>query len=124
MLKLNLTTAESLIFENREVQKILPVGMFSYFEQWRISKQVPALRQMGKKLILDFLDQLEDEHVDLLEGFFEDRIYLEKTNYRIIENYKISLKDMEICEILNKINSFPNFLTWRDQEYLHITFWR
>ncbi len=124
MLKLNLTTAEHLIFENRDVQKILPISMFSYFEQWRVSRQIPALRQIGKRSVLDFLDCLKDEHVALLEDFFKDRIYLEKTNYRIIENYKISLKEIEICEFLNKIKSFPNYSTWRDNDYLYISFWR
>ena len=85
---------------------------------------MPVLRQIGKKSKIDFLDALEDKHVDLLEGYFKDRIYLEKTNCRFIENYKISLKEDEICDILNKINSFPNFCTWRDQNYLHISFWR
>jgi hypothetical protein len=30
----------------------------------------------------------------------------------------------EICEFLNKIKSFPNYSTWRDKNYLYISFWR
>lgn len=124
MLYLNLSTAEELVFEHRDVQKLLPIHMFSYFEQWRLGKQVPMLRQMGKKAILDFLDQLEDEHVSILEEHFGDRISVEKTNYRTVENLKIPLSESHICGMLCEVAKLPYFSTWRDKEHLYISFWR
>ncbi len=120
---LNFSTAEDLIFENREVQNLLPIHMFSYFEQWRLGKQVPMLRQVGKRAILDFLDQLEEEHVQILESYFGERIVLERLNYRTVENYKVPLSDPKLCEHLCEI-SFPYFSTWRDNEHLYISHWR
>jgi len=124
MLYLNLTTAENLIFENKDVQKLLPIHMFSYFEQWRLGRRIPMLRQMGKMAIVDFLDQLNDEHISILESHFSERIFLERLNYRTVENYKISLSEKQICEELCNIISLPYFSTWRDAEYLYISFWR
>ena len=107
MQKLNLQTVENLIFENKDVQKLLPAHMSNYFEQWRMAKQIPVLRQMGKKAMIDFLAQLDDEHVLLLENYFNDRIFVERLNYRSVENYKIPLTEKDICEELCQINSFP-----------------
>jgi len=124
MQKLNLQTVENLIFENKDVQKLLPAHMSNYFEQWRMAKQIPVLRQMGKKAMIDFLAQLDDEHVLLLENYFNDRIFVERLNYRSVENYKIPLTEKDICEELCQINSFPYFSLWRDNEHLYISFWR
>lgn len=124
MLKLNLSTAEELIFQNREVQNLLPGHMSHYFEQWRLGKQIPMLRQTGKRAVLDFLDQLDDEHVLILEGHFGEKIVLERLNYRTVENYKMPLSDSHICEELCGQENFPYFSTWRDKEHLYISFWR
>ena len=120
---LNFSTAEELIFENREVQNLLPTHMFSYFEQWRLGKQVPMLRQVGKRAILDFLDQLDEDHVQILEGYFCERIILEKLNYRTVENYKVLLSDPDLCEHLCWVN-FPYLSVWRDDKYLYVSHWR
>ncbi len=124
MLYLNLSTAETLIFENKEIQNFLPIHMFSYFEQWRMGKRIPMLRQMAKRALVDFLDQLNDEHISILEEHFSERIFLERLNYRTVENYKIPLSEKQICEELCNIMTLPYFSTWRDAEYLYVSFWR
>jgi len=123
MKRLNFSTAEELVFQDTEVQKLLPPYMFSYFEQWRLGFRVPMLRQMAKQAILDFLDQLNDEHVQILEKHFGEQLVVEKLNYRSVENYKIPLSETKICEALCEIE-FQYFSTWRDAEYLYISFWR
>lgn len=123
MKRLNFSTAEELVFQDTEVQKLLPPYMFSYFEQWRLGFRVPMLRQMAKQAILDFLDQLNDEHIQILEKHFGEQLVVEKLNYRSVENYKIPLSETKICEALCEIE-FQYFSTWRDAEYLYISFWR
>ena len=118
---LNFSTVEKMIFQDQEVQKILPASMFNYFEQWKLGFRVPALRQISKQAALDFLNQLTEEHVKILEEYFGESLVLEKLNYKSVENLKIPLD--EICDALCGIE-FQHFSTWRDDEYFYISFWR
>jgi len=104
---------------------MLPPSYFSIFEQWRIAKRLPMLGGIGKQAVLDLLNSLTDEDVQALELYFGDKIFVQKLNYSIARNLKIPLAESaEICNKLCEINDFNYFTTWRDDEYLYISFWR
>ena len=124
MLYLNFQNVEELIFHDRTVQGMLPTHMFSLFEQWRLAKQLPMLRSMGKQSLLDFLNGLTDDDVDILEDYFDEKIVVEKLNYSVVKSLKIPLKESNICHDLCEILGFGYFSTWRDAEHLYVTFWR
>lgn len=124
MLKLNFSNIEELIFYDTEVQKLLNPELFSVFEQWRLSKRVPYLDPIGKQALLDFLNNISDDDIMVLENYFQKKIIIEKFNYKIIKNIKISLEKNDICNELCKIEGLPYYSTFRDQDNLYITFWR
>jgi hypothetical protein len=124
MLYLNFSTAEELVFEDAKAQAVLPPHTFSMFEQWRLARRIPFLRDMGKQAVLDLLNNLTDEDVAALEGHFGEKIVVERLNYSVAVNYKVPLADANVCEALCDISGFGYFGTWRDDEYLYITFWR
>lgn len=121
---LNFMNVEELIFQNDEIKHLLPSYYWSFFDQWRLGKQLPMLRQVGKAAVLDFLNQLKDEDIEKLEEYFEERIVVEKLNYSAVFNVKIPLSETEICQKLCGIEGFNYFSTWRDESYLYISFWR
>jgi 2-iminoacetate synthase ThiH len=122
MLKLNWTNVEELIFYDSDVQNLLPVHMFSIFEQWRLAKRVPFLRELGKQALLDFLNQLSESDIEVLESYFKKKIFVEKINYSISLDLKIPLSN--ICDELCHIEGFNYTSTFRDEEYLYLTLWR
>jgi hypothetical protein len=125
MKKLNFSTVENLIFYDQKAQAVLPPYMLSYVEQWKIAKRIPALSQMGKQSMLNFLNNLKEDHVDSLEEYFGERVVVESMNYQIVENIKIPLAESEeVCRILCDTEGFNYFATWRDADYLYISFWR
>lgn len=125
MLLLNFANIEKLIFQDRDIQNILPPNMFSYFEQWRMGKQMPFLRQIGKSAMLDFLNNLNPEHIEILEEYFGERVVVERLNYSVAMNIEIPLdKAQESCDRLCEINGDFYFSTWRDKQKLYISFWR
>lgn len=121
---LNFSTVEELIFYDREAQNLLPPHMFSYFEQWRLAQRVPFLRDIGKRALLDFLNGLEDEDVSILEQYFGEKIFVERLNYSIVTNVRIPLNESTLCKELCEIEGFNYFSTWRDGDFLYISFWR
>lgn len=121
---LDFSNVEELIFEDQALQRKLPVSLFNYFEQWRLSKRVPYLRDIGKQAMLDLLNALEDEHVSVLEDYFGEKIVVEKLNYSTVSCVKVPLDEIKACERLCAVEGFTYFNTWRDDEYLYVTFWR
>lgn len=125
MVTLNFSNVEKLIFKDREIQKVLPPNMFSYFEQWRLGKQMPFLKQIGKAAMLDFINNLNDEHISILEDYFNERVVVERLNYNVAMNIEVSLENSnEVCQKLCEIEGDFNYGTWRDEKKLYISFWR
>jgi hypothetical protein len=124
MITLNFSNVEELIFYDTGVQKQLPPHMFSLFEQWRLSKRVSYLKEIGKQAMLDFLNQISDEHVSILENYFEDKIIVERLNYNIVLNLEIPLEDELVCNKLCEIVGYNNLSTWRDDKVIYLSFWR
>ena len=124
MLYLNFSNIEELIFFDKPLQNTLPVNLFGLFEQWRLAKRMPFLKELGKNAVLDLLNNLTDEHIEILEQYFGEKIIVERLNYSIALNIKVPLSDISICNELCNIEGFNNFGTWRDDQHLYISFWR
>jgi hypothetical protein len=121
---LNFSNVEELIFYDRQAQNALPIHMFSLFEQWRLAQRIPALKQLGRQALLDFLNGLTGDDLVALEKHFDEKIIVEKLNYSIVHNLTIPLNDSSLCEALCEIEGFGYFSTWRDADFLYISFWR
>jgi hypothetical protein len=125
MKTLNFSNVEELVFMDKDAQELLPPAMQVYFEQWKLAMRVPLLGQMGKQAVLDFLNSLEDEHVYVLEEYFGERIFVEKLNYLLAMNLRIPIAETrEMCESLCKIEGSYYFSTYRDADYLYVSYWR
>lgn len=124
MIKINFKNVEELIFSDENAQAVLPPYFVSYFESWKLSKRIPALKQLGKTSVLDFLNSLKDEHVVLLESFFGEKIEIEPLNYKAIRDVKIPLSETDICKCLCEHKGFSFLNIWRDEKYLYISMWK
>lgn len=125
MMNINFSNVEKLIFENsEELRHILPNHYLSFFDQWKMGKQFSFLKQIGKAATLDFLNHINEVDVEKLEKYFGEKIYIEKLNYSTVLNLKIPLVEKEICQKLCEIVGFNYFGTYRDDQYLYISFWK
>lgn len=125
MLHINFSNIEQLILDNEDMYLVLPTSARSYIELWKIGKQFPMMRQVGRQALFDLINSLDDSDIESLEDYFGERIILEKLNYRTVENVVIPLKDAdEICNMLCEIRGFNYFSTWRDEKHLYVSFWR
>lgn len=124
MLILNFSNVEDLIFYDKNIQNLLPVDMFSIFEQWRLSKRIPYLRSIGKEALLDFLNLIEENEIKILEDYFQQKVSVEKINYKTVVNIQVDLKKEKICQEICNIQEFNYFNTYRDENFLYLTFWR
>lgn len=120
MLNLNLNNIEKLVFESGVIKKF-PEFKHQY-DQWKLSKMSPSLRQLGKRTLIDFVNCLQNEHISALENYFKTSITIDKLDYHTVKNYNFSTSRLEID--LNDIQGLENFTTYTDGCQTYISFWR
>lgn len=120
MLNLNLNNVEKLVFESGLIKKFPEFKQ--QYDQWKLSKINPSLRQLGKRTLIDFVNCLENEHISVLEEHFKASITIDKMDYHIVKNCKLSTSRLEID--LNEIQGLENFTTYTDGCQFYISFWR
>ena len=125
MLHINFSNIEELVMENSEMYQVLPSSARTHIELWKIGKQFPPMRQIGRQALFDLINPLDDDAIEAMEEYFGERIMLEKLNYNVVENMVVPIDDAKrICDLLCEIKGFNYFSTWRDDKHLYISFWR
>lgn len=122
MVEINLSNVEELVFLDKKLQKQIP-EFFHLFEQYKLSKMTPALRTLGQRSIIDFLQGLKDEHLKILEGYFGSNVTLSKTDHHIVKNLVFSLNNAELGS-MKGTEGYPNFCLHRDRNQVYLSFWR
>lgn len=122
MLLLNLQNVEGLIFSDEKIRSLLP-ELRPAFDQWLLSKRVPALRSLRLRSLMDVLNGLTGDQVIVLEEYFGDNIALDRLDYHVTKNVTLPLdfnSDKELADCV----SYSNFAISRDEGRLYISFWR
>ena len=120
MLNLNLTNVEELVFYDRNIQAKLP-DFSNLFNVWTFSLRA-GFGPIGKKAVMDFLNGLKENHLEILEKYFNDTITVERSDYHIVRNQQVALDNAEVG--LNLIQGFPNISIHRDENHLYLSYWR
>lgn len=116
-MEINLKNIEEQIFFNSEIKKLLP-DFQNLFYQWEMSKTYPGFGNLGKNSLSKFMDSLERTHIDILEKYFGETVYIKNVNPNIVQD--ISLNNANLCESYNLLD----FCCYRDKDAVHLTFWR
>jgi len=120
MVTLNLTNVEELVFYDRKVRAELP-DFANLFNVWTFSLRA-GFGPMGRKVVVDFLNGLKENHLEILGKHFNDKVTVDRSDYHIVRNQQVALDNAE--EGLNQIQGFPNISIHRDENQLYISFWR
>lgn len=122
MLIVNLQNVEDLIFRDAKVRSLLP-DLRHIFDQWLLAQRIPYLRSIRSRSLMDFLNNLGDEHVAILEEHFQDSVVLAKIDYHIVRNLTAPILEFE--KELNRLDSnFQNLAISRDKEFIYLSMWR
>ena len=122
MIILNLDNVEELVFFDKALRTKLPKLKY-IFDQWRLSKAIPAMRQIGKKNLMDFLNAVSQDHISIMSEYFGDEVRIDKLDYSIVKNVEYDLGGM--ADGLNSCDDwFANFVVSRDSDRGYISFWR
>jgi hypothetical protein len=120
-MNLNLSNVERLVFYDQRAQRLIPHHQ-SFFNQWKLAQMTPALRPLGKRAVLDFLNALTSDDIKILEIHFDGEITLTRVNYSLVSNQICLLDEAE--GILSQAEGFVDFAVYRDNDCLYISHWR
>ncbi len=114
---------EELIFKDKKLMKQLS-HLKNLADQWLMGQQVPALRFLSQKSVLEMLESLSShDNIAILEEYFQDEVSLRTIDFHIARNNKIPLTELQSA--LNVMEGFhDNFCLWRDSDYAYLSFWR
>ena len=119
MMNINLSNVEEIVFYDKSLQRKLP-AFKHLFDQWTLAMQAPTLRSLGKRSILDFLNNLENEHIAIIEKHLGSKITIEQLDYHIVQHYDFSLESAD----LDGLQTYSDFAIFRNEDQLYISFWR
>lgn len=121
MLTIGLENVEEIIFSSRRLQQVLP-EFKHLFASWTLSRQVPALRSLGKRCLVDFLNELTPEHLAILEKIFGTPVEVRSVDVNVVRHAKGNIDDIG-CMLDGAENYFGISLT-RTGDTVGITMWR
>jgi hypothetical protein len=121
MITINLRNIEEILFHNHELQKHFP-EFRHYFDQWKLAKQHSFLKQTGKQALIDTLNNLSENHLEIISNFFGMHVTIDKFNDRIVNYHQFNLES--ISEEIDKIQEFGNIFLYRDSDQVYVGTWR
>ena len=119
-MQINLQNVEKL-FKNKHIHDLLP-EFKHLFDSWIMSQRMPALRNLGKRSLVDFINSLEQNHLVILEEYFGEDITLDKLDYHIVRNIETTLS--ELTTALAGCEDFLDLAIYRNQDHFYISVWR
>ena len=115
---LNLLNTEKIIFLDYKLRKLLP-DFQNIFFSWGIAQQLPELKPLAQKIIIDFLNQLEEKHIKTISDYLNEEVILEQINPNIIDNFQTSIYNIE-----DYLSSPEAVIACRDGDQVYISSWR
>jgi len=120
-MRINIQNVEELIFYNKEIWQKIP-DLIHLRDQWRISRISPVLRAMGKKSLLDFLNQAKPIHEEILSDHFDKLVTIDRIESNIIKNTEFFVEDDDVN--LDSHEIYNGFSIYRKKNKVYVTLWR
>lgn len=120
MLILNISNVEKIIFYDNDIHKLFP-EYNQMFRLWKFGITF-GIKSLSQQSLFDFLNSINSTQIEILTNHFKTDVKIDNIDYHIVKDFKIPIADVEcaICEL----SGYRNFITYRDDNYLHICFWR
>ncbi len=123
MITINFANLEEFVLEKQDLVKLLLPKIGNQYNFWVLGRNHQALSGLTKTAILEILKTLNDvDCLEILQTYFKDKVQITSLDFETVKNIKIPIND-NLCENLC-FENFDNISTYRDADYLYISFWR
>ena len=99
MIFLSINNIEDLIFTDKKIRGLLPKYKY-LFDSFDLSKVSPALRQLGIRCLTDFLKQIKEEDLKIIETYLNQKVEVNQLNLDLVKNIETDINYAEL-EFIN-----------------------
>lgn len=120
-MSINFVDLEEKVFLDKKVRRLFP-HFNQLFAQYDLSRVNPILKQLGKRAIHEFIEQLKSSDKTLLKEILGDEIIVLKLDSRISYNIESDIESIE--KTLNDQPSMDNLSISRIGDRVFLTSWK
>lgn len=117
---LDLNNVEQLVFNNKKVIASLPQHK-QIFDNWLLSKRVPAFRNLEQKSCFDFLQNVTEEELEIISII--NNMEIDKVE-SLARSVKINAKPEQLEMLLNRVSNFDGFCCYRNKDEVQVYLWK
>lgn len=121
MIFLSINNIEDLIFNDKKIRPLLPKYKY-LFDSFDLSKVSPSLRQLGVRCLNDFLKQIKQDDLKIIENYLNQKIEISDLNLDLVKNIS---SDIDCAEL--ELPSFYNCIDiaiYRNKNEVKISLWK
>ena len=82
---------ENLVFLDSKLRKLLAIDFADTFKTWNIAQQDATLRPMAQKMLILFVNQVEEKHIKIMKEYFNDDVKVEKIDANVATHLTLSI---------------------------------
>lgn len=123
MKTINFRNVEKLVFLDSLLRNKLYEDFKTIFNSWGLAIQKPELRGIAQKMLIDFLNLVEDKHVKIMSSYFNEEVEVERIDPNVAKHIELSIHEAQ-----DYLNSNPlvkdAMFAYREGDQLYISIWR
>ena len=121
MIFLSINNIEDVIFNDKKIRPLLPKYKY-LFDSFDLSKVSPSLRQLGIRCLNDFLKQIKEDDLKIIENYLNQKVEVNELNLDLVKNIEVDIDYAEL-ELPNFYNCI-DFAVYRKKNEVKISLWK
>jgi hypothetical protein len=123
MKTITFNNVENIVFLDTKLRKLLSDDFGKTFNTWSLGQADHTLRPLAQKMLIQFVNKVDDKHIEIMKEYFNEDVKVEKINADIATHIKLPIHEAEQYLNSNAILKEAVF-SYRDAEHVYLSFWR
>jgi hypothetical protein len=121
MIEIDLNNVEELVFHERDFVDFIP-DFHQYYDQWYLSRTNPYLKDVGRKALMNFLNNITEKQKSKIEEKFGEKVQIDRPNKTGAYSFDADVDSLE--SLLNETNPYGYPRLFRKGQRVFVTVWR
>jgi len=93
------------------------------FNSWALAQKDPVLRPMAQRMLILFVNQVQEKHIKIMSDYFNEEIKVERIDPNVATHMVLNIYEAEEYLKANPVLKEVMY-AYREGEQLYLSFWR